>query len=447
MSATQARDLKTILTEMTSLQNEYKGKPMPQNVGEKFEALGAEAKTIQDEQDREKKMREIDKASREVIDPAMPATKSNGTNTGDIDIPVANDDVVGYVRLGKAFTNSREFKQYLADGKPLSGSAAMIGEGASIKHTGIPVTRAMLREAAEAKAAGRETKAVLTVGAGVLRTDRQTEVVRFAERDRLTVRDLLQVLPTNASSVDWVTLSSWTDAAGMVAESGLKPEATGALGSGTAPVRTIAEHIPVTEQQLDDVPQIEALIDDELRYGIRFREEQQVLWGDGTAQNLLGIFPTPGVSVGRTVGGDTTVDLIRRMMTDVAVAGLEPNGLVIDPLDWEGVVLTKGTDGHYLYQTFPDATGALRVWGLTPVETIAVRNPAGTPTTRERRVLVGDFRRSATLWDRRQLNVAVGYINDQFVRNQRTIRAEERVAFAVKRAAGFRYRITQAAVV
>lgn len=451
-SVAEQRSLDTILKELKTLQDEYRGKPMPQNVGEKFEALAAEAKAHQDAADRERLIRNFEKFSKEVPEPVLPATEGKRSQNGNGNGAAADPDaVIGYIGLGEAFVNSPEWKAYQAAGKPQAGSAAFVADGMSVRSKAMPVTRRQIDTNPALKSAiGRaemEQKAVVTVGAGVLRADRQADVVRFAEQDRLTVRDLLRVRPTNSSSVDWVTISSWTGAAIETAESAAKPEAAGAFSTGTAPVRTIAVWIPVTEQQLDDVPQIEAIIDDELRYDIRKREDQQLLWGDGVGQNLLGIFNTTGVGVGRTVGGDTFVDQIRRMMTDVATAGLDPNGLVIHPLDWETIALVKGTDGHYLYQVFPDSTGAMRVWGLTPVETVAARKPTlavNTNTVYERRMLVGDFRRAATLWDRRQLNVSVGWINDQFVRNQRTIRAEERVAFAVQQAAGFKYRITQA---
>ena len=458
------KKLNKILVEMKGIQDAHRGKAMTAETGTKFEQLGAEAKEIQDEVDREKKLLEIGGTLsflHEVVDPALPASgeqKGRGNRRdldgalGDLDGDPTDEDVIGYLGVGQAFTSSKQYKEFIDAGMPKSGSDIFFAEGADIRTAVMPITRKHLAERPQLKVALRrallEQKAVATITAGVVRADRQSDVVRFAEQDRLYIRDLLTVRRTNSSSVDWVTVSAWTAAAAPVAEGALKPEATGTLNSGTAPVRTLAVWMPITVQQMQDIPQLEGIIDDELRYDIRKVEDTQILWGDGTGQNLLGIFPTPGVAVGRTVGGDTFIDLIRRMMTDVLIGGNDPNGLVLDPLDWEAIVLSKGSDLHYLYQVFPDSQGALRVWGLTPVETIAARNPVPTapPTTRERRILVGDFRRGAVLWDRMDLSVQVGMINDQFVRNLRTVLAEERVAFAVQRPLAFKYRISQALV-
>jgi hypothetical protein len=59
--------------------------------------------------------------------------------------------------------------------------------------------------------------------------------------------------------------------------------------------------------------------------------------------------------------------------------------------------------------------------------------------------LVGDYQRGATLWDRERSSISVGFINDQFIRNQRTILAEARAAFGVRRPGAFRKHETQAA--
>jgi HK97 family phage major capsid protein len=89
--------------------------------------------------------------------------------------------------------------------------------------------------------------------------------------------------------------------------------------------------------------------------------------------------------------------------------------------------------------------GVSRIWGATVVETVGVEDFAGN-ATEERVVIVGDGRRGATLYDREQSSVSVGWINDQFIRNQRTILAEGRWAFGIPRPLAFRKYIAQAAV-
>lgn len=343
------------------------------------------------------------------------------------------DDVVGYVSMGEAFTASEAYRGFAAQGMPAGHQAIAqfdTATGGRKSHRGfVPVTRKML-----------ESKAIPTIGAGVIPVDRDPDVVRFAERRPATIRDVLNVSNTTSNSIEYTVISSFTNSAAPVAEGAVKPEAALAMASATAPVRTLAHWIPVTEQQLADVPQLQNTIDVEMRWGLQMVEEQQLVWGDGLGQNLLGILNTPGVVAGRSVTDDTIIDLARRAMTDVALASLQPNAVLMHPIDWETAQLTKATDGMYVWAIVTNDNGS-RIWGARVIETMAMQAPGTT----ERRMVVGDFLRGATLWDRQQAAVQVGWKNDDFIRNLRTLRAEERLAFGVKRPAAFRYRITQAA--
>lgn len=430
-AAAATRDLKTVLGELKGLQTQYKGKAMPEDVATQFETLAKEAKEIQDASDREKLVDALEAKAGEITDDELPAT-------GEQKRVQRDDEVVGYLHVGQGFVESPGFKQFLAQGAPRGesqpfGFKSFFGRRDRGMPGGvIPVTRKML-----------ESKAVATL-TDIIQPQRLTEIVRTTENDELTIRDLITVSQTNSNAVEYPILDSYTRAAAPVAESAAKPEATLAMETGTAPVRTIAVWMPITEQQLQDAPQLQGIIDDEMRYDLAKVEEEQMVWGAGTGQNLLGIFNTPGVSAGRTVGGDTLLDMIRRASTDVRLAGHRPTGVAIHPLDFETIVLLKGSDDRYLWVVVTDADGD-RLWGLDVAETVAMEEPSAAATP-ERRLLVGDFRRGATLWDRMQAAVAIGWINDQFIKNQRTIRAEERVAFGVKRPSAFRYRITQAEV-
>jgi HK97 family phage major capsid protein len=428
-------DLDNLLKELERGQEEMAKGPIEPKRGEELDQKASEAAVLQDELDRWYRNNDLITKGRQVDSPLLPQNQNRG---GGDNHPLSGgpDEVIGYMTLGKAFVESDEYKQLAAQGFPATREIVAPFEASfHTSKTGygvVAITRKML-----------EGKAVPTLGAGVIRADRLGDIVRNPERVRLTIRDLVNKSNTTSNSIEYVTVA-YTEAADMVAESAVKPESALVYGTGTAPVRTIAVTMPITEQQLQDVPGLQNTIDEELTWDLKRVEERQILWGDGTGQNLLGIFPTPGVTAGRTVGGDTLIDMARRSITDIVLAELEPNGIVMDPLDWETVLLTKATDGNYIWAVVTTENGS-RLWGVNVVETSAMREP-GTYATNERRMLVGDFRRGATLWDRQQAGVQIGWVNDQFRRNQRTVRAEERLAFGVRRPAAFKYRITQARV-
>lgn len=441
--ATKITRHKTLAETVTRLQTEYDGKEMPPNVATEFEAAAKEAIQLQNEikaiEQRNTDAAAIRGFTREPVgEPLVPdgGTPSNGKGATGPAEPAA------YISIGESFLRSPEFAAYKAAGMPFSPSGLHVVDGSLLdpKRRFLPIDGKRWREEFEGKA-------VPTLGTGVISAQRIAEVIRSVAVERLVIRDILTVTPTSSNLVEIARVTSALPAfATPVAESGTKPEATIALDVVTVPIRTLAVHMPVTEQQLSDLPQIRSIIDDELSYDLARLEEYQIIWGDGTGQNLLGVMSTSGVTAGRTEAGDTLLDKIRRAATDVGAAGLEPTGIVIHPIDKETLDLTKGTDEHYLFQSFPDAFGRPRVWGMAVVETPAAVKYRAADATDQRVVLVGDWRRGAALYDRQQTAVAVGYINDQFIKNQRTIRAEERVGFGVKRAFGFKYVETQAAV-
>jgi HK97 family phage major capsid protein len=214
--------------------------------------------------------------------------------------------------------------------------------------------------------------------------------------------------------------------------SGTKPESTLTYSNVTAPVRTIAHWIPVTNRMLADAPALRGLIDARLIQGLELTLESQIISGDGTGENFLGILNTPGVNV-QARGTNSGVDAIFLGMLQVMVTGLSnPSAIVLNPIDFGNMRLARensatGTLGGYLMGP-PSATGAMTLWGR-PV-TMSLGLPAGT-------ALTGDFATSAMLWDREEGQVRVGWINDQFIRNIQTLLAELRAAFGVLRGAAF----------
>lgn len=292
-------------------------------------------------------------------------------------------------------------------------------------------------------------------GDGVIEPHRDPDLVRFEEPDILTIRDVMSVTPVTTDAVRFTKFEITRAAASqMLADSnpatargGLKPYLTVEAAVVTTQVETIAVLSKVSEQDIDDAPRLVAVINNEMRMDVRAEEERQLIWGDGAARNLEGLFEqgVEDYEFDRAAQGDTIIDTLRRMQTDLRkrrVFGQSSpvaTAALIDPIDWEDVELQKSTsDEHYIWAVVRDRQGP-RIWSMRVIESDAMTNP----TTGERRIVVGDFRRGATLYDRHDVRLAVGFVDDDFARNLRTLRAEERLALGVKRPWAFTWAQTE----
>jgi HK97 family phage major capsid protein len=271
-------------------------------------------------------------------------------------------------------------------------------------------------------------KAVMTTAAGFAPPlVRNNLRVPFATR-RPVVADLIPSDVVGAmNGVTYMEETTFTNNAAPVAEGGTKPESANAWTQRTQTIETIATTLPVTEQQLEDVPQIEALIRDRLTLMLMLAEEDQLLNGTGVSPQLQGILTKTGIGT-QAAGTDPTPDVILKAMTTVAVTGrANANGVVLHPTNYQNMRLLRTADGIYIFGS-PSMEAQVTIWGLTPVVTDAIA--AGTG-------LVGDFRNYAHISRRKGITLDIGYVNDDFKRNQRTIRGEFRESLEVLRPASF----------
>lgn len=217
-----------------------------------------------------------------------------------------------------------------------------------------------------------------------------------------------------------------THSAAEKAEAGTYAESAFAWTERTNPVQKITDSIPVTDEQLDDAPEIAAILDQRIRFGLRQRLDQQIWNGDGISPNLKGITT---YSIGtQAKGTDPVFDAVFKAMMAVIVTGrASPNFLVFHPTDWQNVRLTRTADGLYIMGN-PSEPGPRTLFGL-PVA-LADAGSAGT-------AVVGDAANFCYLGERRGVDVQVGYSGTQFVEGKKTIRGDLRAVFTVTRPAAF----------
>lgn len=264
-----------------------------------------------------------------------------------------------------------------------------------------------------------------TTGAGgagdLIQPTRVSEIIRPQDRP-LTIRDLLSQSRTVSNAIEYVQETGFDNQAEPVAEGADKPESSIDFQLKTVPVRTIAHWIPVTKQVYDDAPMLAAYIDNRLRYGLALVEENQILAGDGTGQNLLGLIPEAAAYNRANTG--TKLDVLRRSITQVRLSEYRADAVVLHPGDWEEIELLKTDEGAYVWAN-PMALLNPTVWGLSVVDTTAIT---------EAQFLTGAFRPAATVWQREDATVAISeHDRDNFIKNMLTIRGEERLALTVWR--------------
>jgi len=318
--------------------------------------------------------------------------------------------------LGELVTESKAFKDWQARGASQGFDYAfedMLGSD-------------YLAKTAQFETIGR--KALMSTTAGF--APESIRLPGFVEGATRPIQ-LLDILPmgrTTQAAVPFMIESTRAPAAAETAEGAAYPEATFAFTQASVPVVKVGDSLPVTDEQLEDVALVESYINARLGFGVRQRLDQQAMNGNGTAPNLRGILNTGGIQTAAR-GANPVMDAIYIAIVNIMLVGrATATHIVMHPRDFQRVRLTRTADGLYIYGS-PLEAGPMRLWGL-PV----VLNDA----TAEGTALVGSFEPNwIMLFERRGIDIQMGYVGTQFTSGLRTMRADMRAALAVFRPAAF----------
>lgn len=410
-------DSKQLLKELQDGQVEMAGGNVSQERGEELEAKAHELETLQGDIKRYNNIAGIIRTASTLEKVTLPgeerSIESKSVHTTPGHLFVLSDEFKQAQKIRSGFMTPIEV------GRRLGKKVRLVGERAA---------------AFERKAFDAGDLSDLGTDA-LIQIDRDPEIVRFEEQEILSIRDMLNKTTTQSDTIKYVKHTATERAAATVAKAAPKPYLNVTFDTAQVNVETIAVLSKVTEQDVSDAPRLVGIINGEMTLDVKVKEEAQITWGTGVNE-LLGLFAAAsGITEFNRAGvGDTLIDTVRRMRTDMRKVRVNPNFVAIDPLDWEEIELAKGSDERYIWGLIQTLRGP-QLWSLTVVESDAMTNLE----TGERRLLMGDGIRGATIYDREQIQLAVGFVDDDFARNLRTLRAEERLALAIKRPFAFEY--------
>ena len=352
---------------------------------------------------------------------------------------ISEDTKAAIAELGKkAEQSEKQMDSRLAAVEQLVAAAAKSGDDkAKVKTLGeLFVESESLKEyASKPRHKGQSkplelkdiTSGAASAGDGIW-SFRDPNIVSDPYRPRM-VRELIPTVPVNSNLVEWVQTNVRTNSAAMVSEGGTKPKSDLTYDRKETPVRKIAHYFKTSAEVLADFARLQGEINSEGFEMLKQVEEDQLMSGDGTGINLLGLIPQATAFDGSVVvSGDQQVDVIRRAILQVRQSYYGATGIVLNPADWAAIELLKDGEMRYLFSNATSGAPA-RLWGLPVSESDAM--PSGE-------FMVGAFRTAATIYDRMQAAVYVSTENeDDFITNMVSILFEERLALAVKRPLAF----------
>ena len=248
------------------------------------------------------------------------------------------------------------------------------------------------------------------------------------QRRRPFMRELVNSAGITSKYAVWIEQSNPEGGAGMVGEGVLKPQADFDLVEASCEVKKVAAWIKVSKEMVDDLSFMRGEINNELIEIVELKLDEQILSGDGIGANLQGLLSyaqpfTPAPQFVANIPFANDLDVLRVAMAQIANANFNANYILMNPADVASMELTKTSTGEYTMPIFvPMSDGVSRVMNVPVIANNGVVSGD---------YLVGDFTKS-NLRMREDLNIQVGYVDDDFTRNMMTVLCEARACHFVK---------------
>lgn len=190
-----------------------------------------------------------------------------------------------------------------------------------------------------------------------------TEVISQFEKVPF-VLDLTNTAPTDRPSLAWVNQKATEGDVEMTGEGELKPLLSTSYEVEYSNAGKAAGRSKVSMEALEDIPFMVNEIERILRKRHDLKVEQQVLFGNGTGENLKGIneYASAFVAGGLadSIPSPSNWDVLMALYNQVAVATdgeANANVALVHPTDATLMKLTKDENGNYIAPPFASANG------------------------------------------------------------------------------------------
>lgn len=270
-------------------------------------------------------------------------------------------------------------------------------------------------------------KTPTTSGVSAYATTFDRNVVEAA-RTPLVIRDLFGAEQISGSTLVYLVEGAIEGAPAVTNEGAAKPQVHFKDPTPkTVSLSKIACHIKESDEYINDYAFLASAINGRLLYQLGLVEQNKLVY------DLLN---TSGIQSDTThwtnVSTATAIaDLILQGLMDVQdQSGFAADAIVLNPADWYTLRVAKDGQSRYYGEGFFGSQNIPNLWGVPVCVTAAVNSG---------QIIVGAFKTCASVVTNGGVRVeSTNSDQDDFIKNLMTIRAEERLALAVRRPVGFK---------
>lgn len=281
----------------------------------------------------------------------------------------------------------------------------------------------------------RELKTVISTGAGFAPQAIRSGLVVPKAYQAPAVVDLVPTLNTTQSAFVYMSQTTRTNAAAEAAESAdgslvSLAESAFAWTQVSETIRKVGHFVPVTDEQLEDIPGMQDILANDMLEGVRQRVSSQIVNGNGSAPNLNGILASGRSGVTDVnCTGLFVADAVGKLIETVQTTGFtQPDAILMHPTDWWNYRKATTTDGMYI-AGMPNDNMAPMLWGVPVLLTTEIA--AG-------KAIAGDFGRYSRLAVKRGVEVSIASEHaSYFIQGVKAVKAEMRAALAILRETAF----------
>lgn len=249
----------------------------------------------------------------------------------------------------------------------------------------------------------------------LIQTD--TEPARPYQRP-LVVADLFSTGAITGTVLQYPVFDELEGNAKMVEETGAAPQVHWKDPTWKQDkIGKVASFFGISEDMMDDLSWVIGEINDAAQYDLKLQEESQLLSGDGSENNLAGLF-NRGI---QTMDKDELSDadrLSKAALQITTTTNFQADAYVMNPLDFWKLTIAKDANGNYL-----NLTDGAKLWNIPTVATAAITE--GT-------ALVGAFKSAKVLRKGGLVVKMTDSDTDDFLHFKQKCRVSERLGLQVK---------------